>query len=59
MRYEEKAKLTAAGVLVPVSILVASPVLRITGAPVRLRYVYRDDAPALLDDEQGHTIRDR
>ncbi|MFE2274148.1 hypothetical protein ACFXB4_33605 [Streptomyces lavendulae] len=62
MRYEEKAKLTAAGVLVPAAVLVASPVLLISGAPVRrryLRYVYRDEAPAILDKEQGHTICDR
>ncbi|MGW1901983.1 hypothetical protein ACWCQB_32295 [Streptomyces hirsutus] len=47
MRYEEKAKLTTARALVPVAILVASPVLLIAGAPVRrryLRYVYRDEA---------------
>ncbi|MEU2119527.1 hypothetical protein ABZ567_28680 [Streptomyces sp. NPDC016459] len=56
MRYEEKAKLTAARILVPVAILVVSPVLLIAGAPVRrryLRYVYRDDAPPILDKEQG------
>lgn len=34
MRYEEKAKLTAARVLVPVAVLVASPVLLIAGGPV-------------------------
>ncbi|MFF1411234.1 hypothetical protein ACFVX6_15815 [Streptomyces sp. NPDC058289] len=56
MRYEEKAKLTAARVLVPVAALVASPVLLIAGGPVRrryLRYVYREEAPAILDKEQG------
>ncbi|CAL9650919.1 hypothetical protein SUDANB120_06623 (plasmid) [Streptomyces sp. enrichment culture] len=56
MRYEEKAKLTAARVLVPVTVLVASPVLLIAGGPVRrryLRYVYREEAPAILDKEQG------
>ncbi|MEV6788012.1 hypothetical protein [Streptomyces sp. NPDC051098] len=56
MRYEEKAKLTAASVLVPVAVLVASPVLLIAGGPVRrryLRYVYREEAPAILDKEQG------
>ncbi|GAA2646690.1 hypothetical protein GCM10010425_65510 [Streptomyces spororaveus] len=56
MRYEEKAKITAAKVLVPLAILVASPVLLVAGAPVRrryLRYVYRDGAPAILDKEQG------
>ncbi len=56
MRYEEKAKLTAARLLVPVAILVVSPMLLIAGTPVRrryLRYVYRDDAPLILDKEQG------
>ncbi|MFG2335001.1 hypothetical protein [Streptomyces yangpuensis] len=56
MPYEEKAKLTAARALVPVAILAISPVLLIAGAPVRrryLRYVYRDEAPAILDKEQG------
>ncbi|MFC4468913.1 hypothetical protein ACFPH6_31055 [Streptomyces xiangluensis] len=56
MRYEEKAKLTTARALVPVAILVASPVLLIAGAPVRrryLRYVYRDEAPLILDKKQG------
>ncbi|MFG3019898.1 hypothetical protein ACGFZQ_15335 [Streptomyces sp. NPDC048254] len=56
MRYEEKAKLTTARVLVPVAIFVTSPVLLIAGAPVRrryLRYVYRDAAPLILDEKQG------
>ncbi|WP_030721105.1 hypothetical protein [Streptomyces sp. NRRL F-2580] len=56
MRYEEKAKLTAARALVPAAILLTSPVLLIAGAPIRrryLRYVYRDEAPAILDKEQG------
>ncbi|MGW6062624.1 hypothetical protein [Streptomyces sp. NPDC055189] len=56
MRYEEKAKLTAAKVLVPVGILLASPVLLAAGAPLRqryLRYVYRDGAPLILDKKQG------
>ncbi|WP_030733453.1 hypothetical protein [Streptomyces sp. NRRL S-237] len=56
MRDEEKAKFAAAKVLVPLAILVASPVLLMAGAPVRrsyLRYVYRDEAPAILDKEQG------
>ncbi|THA77822.1 hypothetical protein E6U81_34210 [Streptomyces sp. A0592] len=56
MRYEEKAKLAVARALVPVAILVASPVLLIAGAPVRcryLRYVYRDEAPPILDKQQG------
>ncbi|MFE4861541.1 hypothetical protein [Streptomyces sp. NPDC056670] len=55
MRYEEKAKLTAASALVPVAILALSPVLLIAGAPVRrryLRYVNRDEAPAILDKER-------
>ncbi|MEU9201469.1 hypothetical protein [Streptomyces sp. NPDC048332] len=56
MRYEEKPKLTAAGALVPVAVLAASPVLLMAGAPVRrryLRYVFRDEAPLILDKEQG------
>ncbi|MFE6489186.1 hypothetical protein ACFVGN_40510 [Streptomyces sp. NPDC057757] len=56
MRNEEKAKLTAARALAPVAILVTSPVLLIAGAPIRrryLRYVYRDDAPLILDKKQG------
>jgi hypothetical protein len=56
MRYEEKAKLTAARALVPVAVLVASPVLLITGAPIRrwyLRRVYRDEASPILEKEQG------
>jgi hypothetical protein len=56
MRYEEKAKLTTARALVPVAILAASPVLLIAGAPIRrryLRYVYRDEAPLILDKKQG------
>ncbi|MFJ3723883.1 hypothetical protein ACIPYQ_15080 [Streptomyces sp. NPDC090045] len=55
MRYEEKAKLAAVRALVPVVILVISPVLLIAGAPVRrryLRYTYRDEAPLILDKEQ-------
>ncbi|MFD9031032.1 hypothetical protein ACFVZW_07780 [Streptomyces sp. NPDC059567] len=55
MRYEEKAKLAAARALVPVAILVVSPVLLVAGAPVRrryLRYVYRGEAPTILDKEQ-------
>ncbi|MEU1226230.1 hypothetical protein [Streptomyces sp. NPDC005828] len=56
MRYEEKAKLTAAKALVPVAMLACSPVLLITGAPIRrryLRYVHRDGAPQILDKERG------
>jgi hypothetical protein len=48
MRYEERAKITAVKTLIPLAILVASPVLLIAGAPIRrryLRYVYRDEAP--------------
>ncbi|MFC9397545.1 hypothetical protein ACFTWS_30930 [Streptomyces sp. NPDC057027] len=56
MRYEEKAKLAAVKVLVPVTLLVCSPVLLIAGAPIRrryLRYVHRDGAPQILDKERG------
>jgi hypothetical protein len=54
MRYEEKAKLITARALVPVAILVTSPVLLIAGAPIRrryLRYVYRDEAPLILEKQ--------
>ncbi|MFJ4767739.1 hypothetical protein ACIP88_01305 [Streptomyces uncialis] len=56
MRYEERAKLTAARALVPVAVLAASPVLLLAGAPIRrryLRYVHRDGAPRILDKERG------
>ncbi|MFF9428419.1 hypothetical protein [Streptomyces sp. NPDC014746] len=56
MRYEEKAKLTAAKALVPVTIFVASPVLLVAGAPLRrryLRYFYGDEAAPILDKRQG------
>ncbi|MER6120770.1 hypothetical protein [Streptomyces sp. NPDC001743] len=56
MRYEEKAKLIAARTLVPVAIVVAAPVLLVAGVSVRrryLRYVCRDDAPLILEKEQG------
>ncbi|MDO0917278.1 hypothetical protein QQM39_42690 [Streptomyces sp. DT2A-34] len=56
MRYEERAKLTVVKVLVPLAVLVASPVLLIAGAPIRrryLRYVYRDEATQILDKERG------
>ncbi|MGY3684937.1 hypothetical protein [Streptomyces sp. TE33382] len=56
MRYEEKAKLTAARALVPMAILIASPVLLIAGTPIRrryLRYVCRDEAPLILEKELG------
>nr|WP_168515105.1 hypothetical protein [Streptomyces sp. S1D4-11]QIZ00479.1 hypothetical protein HEP87_50135 [Streptomyces sp. S1D4-11] len=56
MRYEEKAKLATARALVPVAILATSPVLLVAGAPVRrryLRYVYRNEAPLILDKKQG------
>ncbi|MEV8313460.1 hypothetical protein AB0Q95_04725 [Streptomyces sp. NPDC059900] len=56
MRYEEKAKLTAAKLLVPLGILAVSPVLLVAGAPLRhryLRYLYRDGAPLVLDKKHG------
>ncbi|TQL18163.1 hypothetical protein FBY37_0047 [Streptomyces sp. SLBN-134] len=56
MRHEERAKLTVVKVLVQLAVLVASPVLLIAGAPIRrryLRYVYRDEAPQILDKERG------
>ncbi|WP_069173467.1 hypothetical protein [Streptomyces griseus] len=56
MRYEERAKLAAVKTLISLAILVASPVLLITGAPIRrryLRYVYRDEAPQILDKKRG------
>ncbi|MCX4967235.1 hypothetical protein OHA98_21175 [Streptomyces sp. NBC_00654] len=59
MRYEEKGKLTAARVFIPVAILVASPVLRIAGAPIRrrcLHYVYRDEAPLILEMSKAAAV---
>lgn len=56
MRYEERAKLTIARVLVPLALIVASPVLLIAGEPIRrryLRYIYRDEATQILDKEHG------
>ncbi|MFF4489930.1 hypothetical protein ACFY0F_26095 [Streptomyces sp. NPDC001544] len=56
MRYEERAKLTAVRALIPLALLVASPVLLIAGAPIHrryLRYVHRDGAPRILDKERG------
>jgi hypothetical protein len=56
MRYEERAELTVVKVVVPLAVLVASPVLLIAGAPIRrryLRYVYRDQATQILDKERG------
>lgn len=56
MRFEERAKLTVVRVLVPLAVLVASPVLLIAGAPIRhryFRYVYRDEAKQILDKERG------
>ncbi|MEI5616991.1 hypothetical protein WB403_48695, partial [Streptomyces brasiliscabiei] len=56
MRYEERAKLTAVKALIQLAVLVASPVLLIAGAPIRgrcLRYVYRDEAPQILDKKRG------
>ncbi|MFC9032346.1 hypothetical protein ACOZFM_01865 [Streptomyces arboris] len=56
MRYEEKAKLTAARVLVPVALLAASPLLLVAGAPIRrryLRHIYRDEAPLIVEKEKG------
>ncbi len=56
MRYEERARITAAQTLIPLVILVASPVLLIAGASIRrryLRYVYRDGAAQILDKQRG------
>lgn len=56
MRYEERTKLTIMRVLVPVAILISSPVLLMAGSPIRrryLRYVYRDEAPQILEKERG------
>ncbi|WP_406494802.1 hypothetical protein OG936_13410 [Streptomyces sp. NBC_00846] len=56
MRYEERAKLTAVRALIPLVILVASPALLMAGAPIRrrcLRYVYRDEAPQIIDKQRG------
>ncbi|KOU66822.1 hypothetical protein ADK57_17725 [Streptomyces sp. MMG1533] len=56
MRYEERARLTVVRALVPVAVLIASPVLLIAGAPIRRRYllyVYREGAPQVLDKGHG------
>ncbi|MFD7072530.1 hypothetical protein ACFV97_35425 [Streptomyces sp. NPDC059913] len=56
MRYEEKAKIAVVRALVPAVVLISSPVLLLAGAPIRrryLRYVYRDEAPRILEKEQG------
>ncbi|WP_406245208.1 hypothetical protein [Streptomyces anulatus] len=56
MRYEEKAKIAIVRVLVPVAVFICSPVLLIAGAPIRrryLRYIYRADAPLILEKERG------
>ncbi|MHB9856844.1 hypothetical protein [Streptomyces sp. YIM S03343] len=55
-QYEEKAKIAVVRALVPVAILIASPVLLIAGAPIRhryLRYIYRDEAPLILEKKRG------
>ncbi|GHH56454.1 hypothetical protein FHS35_004142 [Streptomyces umbrinus] len=46
-------------VLVPVAILISSPVLLMAGAPIRrryLRYVYRDEAPQILEKERAESV---
>ena len=56
MCYEDRAKLTAVKALIPLAVLVLSPVLLTAGAPIRrryLRYVYRDEAPQILDKKRG------
>lgn len=56
LRYEERAKLTAVRALVPVAILVSSPVLLVAGPPIRrryLRYIHREDAPQILNKGRG------
>lgn len=48
--------MTVVRALVPVAILISSPVLLLAGALIRrryLRYVYRDEAPQILDKEGG------
>lgn len=59
MRCEERTKLTIMRVLVPVAILISSPVLLMAGAPIRrryLRYVYRDEAPQILEKERAESV---
>ncbi|WP_406335866.1 hypothetical protein [Streptomyces sp. NBC_00203] len=56
MRYEERTKLTVVRALVLVAILISSPALLLAGAPIRrryLRYLYRDEAPQVLEKKQG------
>lgn len=48
--------MTVVRALVPVAILISSPVLLLAGTPILhkyLRYVYRDEAPQILDKEGG------
>lgn len=62
MRYErraERAKVRAVKALISLAILVASPVLLIAGALIRrryFRYIYRDEAPPVLDKQRGRVI---
>ncbi|MEU5403647.1 hypothetical protein ABZ348_30650 [Streptomyces sp. NPDC005963] len=59
MRYEtraERARLKGVKALISLGILVASPALLVVGAPIRrryLRYIYRDEAPRILDKPRG------
>ncbi|MFE1416470.1 hypothetical protein ACFW6F_37585 [Streptomyces sp. NPDC058746] len=39
MQYEERVELAAVRALVPVAILVCSPLLLVAGAPIRRRYL--------------------
>ncbi|WUW19397.1 hypothetical protein OG521_00805 [Streptomyces sp. NBC_01463] len=59
MRYgnrSERAKLRAVKALISLAILIVSPVLLISGAPINRcyrRYMYRDGAPHILDKQRG------
>ncbi|QDY76506.1 hypothetical protein [Streptomyces qinzhouensis] len=59
MRYDTRARragLKGVKALIWPAIFVASPVLLIAGAPIRsryLRYIYRDEAPQIVDKEHG------
>ncbi|MGW6564992.1 hypothetical protein [Streptomyces sp. NPDC054975] len=56
MRVDETLKVTLARVFTLISIIIASPVLLVAGAPIRrryLRHIYREEAPDILDKANG------
>ncbi|MEE1822429.1 hypothetical protein PUR61_09520 [Streptomyces sp. BE20] len=56
MRIDETAKRAATRLMVYAGIIIASPLLLVAGAPIRtryLQYIYRDDAPPVVDKPNG------